>query len=105
MSVTDPVLLSVQTDAVLLVIRSGRTTAAHLRRACNILRSVKTGLLGIVVNAADLGSPDYYYYSYGARNPYYAKREKKNGKTNSNSSHGPDESTDYEQDEVTPMSS
>jgi polysaccharide biosynthesis transport protein len=63
-SVTDAVLLSAQMDTVVLVIRSGQTTAAHIRRARNLLQSVKARVLGIVVNAADLDSPDYYYYSY-----------------------------------------
>lgn len=73
--VTDPVLLSVQTDAVLLIIRSGQTTAAHVRRARNLLQSVKARLLGIVVNAADLTSPDYYYYHYGSKYRYYSAEE------------------------------
>jgi len=69
-SVTDPVVLSVQTDAVLLIIRSGQTTTAHVRRTRNLLQSVNAGLLGIVVNAADLTSPDYYYYYRGPRYRY-----------------------------------
>ena len=71
LSVTDAVLLSVQMDTVLLVIRSGRTTAPQIRRARNLLQRVNARVLGIVVNAADLGSPDYYYYhSYT-----YSKRD------------------------------
>ena len=38
-SVTDPVLLSVQTDAVFLIIRSGQTTAAHVRRTRGLLQA------------------------------------------------------------------
>jgi polysaccharide biosynthesis transport protein len=69
-SVTDPVVLSVQTDAVLLIVRSGQTTAAHVRYTRNLLQSVNAGLLGIVVNAADLASPDYHYYYSGPRYRY-----------------------------------
>ena len=69
-SVTDPVVLSVQADAVLLIVRSGQTTGAHVRRTRNLLQSVNAGLLGIVVNAADLTSPDYYYYYRGSRYRY-----------------------------------
>jgi succinoglycan biosynthesis transport protein ExoP len=75
-SVTDAVLLSVQTDAVLLIIRSGQTTTAHVRRTRNLLQSVKASLLGIVVNAADLTSPDYYYYYYGPKYRYYGYSER-----------------------------
>jgi capsular exopolysaccharide synthesis family protein len=71
-SVTDAVILSVQTDAVLLIIRSGQTTAAHVRRTRNLLQSVKANVLGVVVNAADLASPDYYYYYYRSNYPYYS---------------------------------
>ena len=71
-SVTDAVILSVQTDAVLLIIRSGQTTAAHVRRTRNLLQSVQANVLGVVVNAADLASPDYYYYYYRSKYPYYS---------------------------------
>jgi len=80
-SVTDSVLLSVQTDSVLLIIRSGQTTAAHVRRTCNLLQSVKASVLGVVLNAVDLASPDYNHYYYDSTNHYYAKKEKKHYKT------------------------
>jgi capsular exopolysaccharide synthesis family protein len=64
LSVTDAVLLSVQVDIVILVIRSGQTTNAALRRTRDLLMYVKANLMGIVVNAVDLASPDYYYYYY-----------------------------------------
>jgi len=76
-SVTDAVLLSVQSDAVLLIVRSGQTSATHVRRTCNLLQSVKAGVLGVVVNAADLSSPDYYYYYYGSKYRYYAQSRNK----------------------------
>ena len=75
-SVTDAVLLSVQTDAVVLIVRSGETSAAHLRRTRNLLQSVKAGVLGVVVNAADLSSPDYYYYYYSSNIAITPKRKK-----------------------------
>jgi succinoglycan biosynthesis transport protein ExoP len=71
-SVTDAVLLSVQADAVVLVIRSGQTTTALVRRTRDLLQSVKANILGIVVNAADLTSPDYYNYYYKSKYQYYS---------------------------------
>ena len=102
-SVTDAVLLSVQTDAVLLVVRSGQTTAAHVRRTRNVLQSVKAGLLGVVVNAADLTSPDYYYY-YGSKYRYYTeeKNQKINVNTGEDSGKTPDQ---HEQNETIAKSS
>jgi len=104
-SVTDPVLLSVQTDGVLLIVRSGQTTAAHVRRTRNLLYSVNANLLGIVVNAADLASPDYYYYHYGSKYRHYAEKENNNHNPNLNGSWDSGESAEHEQDEVTPKSS
>jgi len=100
-SVTDPVLLSVQTDAVLLIIRSGQTTAAHVRRARSLLQSVNAGLLGVVVNAADLGSPDYYYYYYGSKYRYYTEKERRDDKTVLNGTQGIDEGANHEEDQAT----
>ena len=91
LSVTDAVLLSVQTDAVILIIRSHQTSTAHVRRTRNLLQSVNASVLGVVVNAADLTSPDYYYYYYGSKYRYYA--EKKNHKTNATENQDANEST------------
>ena len=99
-SVTDPVILSVQTDAVLLVIRSGQTTAAHVRRTRDLLQSVNAGLLGVVVNAADPGSPDYYYY-YGSKYRYYVGKEKKDDMTGLSGNQDIDENASHEEDKVT----
>jgi len=103
-SVTDPVLLSVQMDAVLLVVRSGQTTATHVRRTRDLLQSVKANLLGIVVNAADLTSPDYYYY-YGSKYRYYTHKESKNHNIKLNDHPTVEESTNQEQDEASPRHS
>ena len=98
-TVTDAVLLSVQTDAVLLIIRSGQTTAAHVRRTRNLLQSVKADVLGVVVNAADLASHDYYYY-YGSKYGYYGENEKKDRKSKLNGIQDLGESESREQDEA-----
>ena len=63
LSVTDAVLLSVQADVVLLVVRAGQTTTGAVRRACDLLRQVKCNLLGVVLNAADSASLGDYYSS------------------------------------------
>ncbi|MFZ0866148.1 MAG: polysaccharide biosynthesis tyrosine autokinase [Candidatus Sulfotelmatobacter sp.] len=67
LSVTDPVILSVESDSVILVIRSGKTTKDALRRAADLFWQVNARVLGVVVNGIDLGSPDHYYYYYGAK--------------------------------------
>jgi succinoglycan biosynthesis transport protein ExoP len=71
MAATDAVILSVQADGVLLVVRSGETPKEAFTRARDLLTSVKCRLLGVVLNAVDSSAPDYYYsyryypYSYG----------------------------------------
>jgi polysaccharide biosynthesis transport protein len=71
MAATDAVILSVQTDGVLLVVRSGETPKEAFSRTRDLLVSVKCHLLGVVLNAVDSSAPDYYYsyryypYSYG----------------------------------------
>jgi capsular exopolysaccharide synthesis family protein len=71
MAATDAVILSVQADGVLLVVRSGETPKEAFTRTRDLLTSVKCRLLGVVLNAVDSSAPDYYYsyryypYSYG----------------------------------------
>jgi Mrp family chromosome partitioning ATPase len=74
LSVTDAVVMSPSADAVILVIRSGQTTKQALRRSRELLVRVNARVAGVLLNAVDLRSPDYYYYyeyqgKYGNR--YY----------------------------------
>jgi len=62
LSVTDAVVLSPRADAVVLVIRSGKTSKTALRRSRDILVQVNAKVVGVLLNAVDLTSPDYYYY-------------------------------------------
>ncbi len=78
LSVTDAVVLSPRVDSVVLVIRSGQTTKQALRRARDILMQVNAHVTGVLLNAVDLSSPDYYYYyeyqgKYGGL--YYREEE------------------------------
>jgi capsular exopolysaccharide synthesis family protein len=74
LSVTDSILLSVDMDSVVLVVRSGNTTKAALRRTRELLTQVNANVLGVVVNAVDVDSPDYYhYYYYGSKYGGYGR--------------------------------
>jgi len=78
LSVTDAVVISTSADAVVLVIRSGHTTKPALRRARDILLQVNARVCGVLVNAVDLNSPDYYYhYEYQGKygHGYYQEDE------------------------------
>jgi polysaccharide biosynthesis transport protein len=82
MAATDAVILSVLVDGVLLVVRSGQTPKEAFIRTRDLLTSVKCRMLGVVLNAVDSSSPDYYYsyryhpYSYGS----YGHEEEENGR-------------------------
>jgi capsular exopolysaccharide synthesis family protein len=65
LSVTDAVLLSPEADRVILVARSGQTTKAALRRACDLLLQVNAKVMGIVLNGLNRHSGEGYYYKYG----------------------------------------
>src|SRR5580704_662728 len=65
LSVTDGVILARQADAVVLVVRHGKSSKHIVRRARDILLRSGAGITGIVLNAVDLNSPEYYgYYGY-----------------------------------------
>jgi len=78
LSVTDAVVLSQRADAVVLVIRSGKTTKQALRRSRDILARVNAKVVGVLLNAVDLTSPDYYYYYeyQGKYSRYYQDGDK-----------------------------
>jgi len=82
LSVTDAVVISTVADRVVLVIRSGQTTKQALRRARDLLLQVNAKVCGVLMNAVDLNSPDYYYYyeyqgKYG--NGYYEEAREASG--------------------------
>ena len=62
LSVTDAVVMSTRADAVVLVIRCGQTRKQALRRSRDLLMQVNARVCGVLLNAVDLDSPDYYYY-------------------------------------------
>jgi polysaccharide biosynthesis transport protein len=71
LAATDAVILSALVDGVLLVVRSGETPKEAFTRTRDLLNAVKCRMLGVVLNAVDSSSPDYYYsyryypYAYG----------------------------------------
>jgi len=83
LSVTDAVLLSVEADSVIIVLRSGQTTKAALRRVRDLLSRVNARTTGIVVNAFDLHSGSSYYYQYDSK--YYGRYYEDNSVRNETS--------------------
>ena len=62
---TDGVLLSRLVDAAVIVVRHGKSSKHVVRRGRDLLARSGAPLAGIVLNAVDLNSPEYYgYYGY-----------------------------------------
>jgi Mrp family chromosome partitioning ATPase len=52
-------------DAVLIVVRHGKSSKHVVRRGRDLLARSNAPLAGIVLNAVDLNAPEYYgYYGY-----------------------------------------
>lgn len=72
LSVTDAVILAHLVDAVVLVVRHGRSNKNVMRRTRDLLVRSGAPMAGLVLNAVDLNSPEYYGYhgysgySYGS---------------------------------------
>jgi succinoglycan biosynthesis transport protein ExoP len=65
LSVTDAAILGRVADAVVLVVRHGKSSRNVMRRARDLLVRSGAPMAGLVLNAVDLNSPEYYgYYGY-----------------------------------------
>ncbi|HVG27472.1 MAG TPA: polysaccharide biosynthesis tyrosine autokinase [Acidobacteriaceae bacterium] len=71
LSITDSVVLSREADAVVLVVRQGKSNKHAVRRARDLLLRSGTRVTGTALNAVDLNSPEYYsYYGYSGYSGY-----------------------------------
>ena len=69
LSVTDGIILGRDADAVVLVVRHGKSNKHVVRRARDLLLRSGATITGIVLNAIDVSSPEYYgYYGYSKYN-------------------------------------
>jgi capsular exopolysaccharide synthesis family protein len=65
LSVTDAAILGRMADAVVLVIRHRKLTKNVIRRARDLMLRSGAPVAGLVLNAVDVDSPEYYgYYGY-----------------------------------------
>ena len=73
LSVTDSVVLARDADAVVMIVRHGKSSKHAMRRARDLLLRSGAPVTGIVLNAVDLSSPEYYaYYGYYGYTGYAA---------------------------------
>jgi len=80
-AVTDASVISKMTDAILLVVKSGVTDTRVVARTVELLKQVKTHLIGAVLNGVNItaGYDSYYYYYHYYY--YYGDGGKKKKKT------------------------
>ncbi len=65
LSVTDGVILARRADAVILVVRYGKSSRNVVRRSRELLVRSGAPLTGVVLNSVDITAPEYYgYYGY-----------------------------------------
>ena len=62
--VTDAVVLSKQTDGVILVAHADRTLREELKRSARQIKAVHGKITGVIVNAIEPDQRSGYYYSY-----------------------------------------
>lgn len=75
LSVTDAVVLAREADAVVLVIRHGKSSKHVVRRARDLLLHSGAPVTGILLNAVNVSSPGYYGYSgYSSAGAYAETR-------------------------------
>ncbi|MCB9358197.1 MAG: polysaccharide biosynthesis tyrosine autokinase [Calditrichaeota bacterium] len=81
-AVTDAAILTTRADATIVVVSSGMTGRAELKRAINLIQSVGSHVLGVVLNGLDIKKMygSYYYYFHYYQYYYYYGSESGNKK-------------------------
>jgi polysaccharide biosynthesis transport protein len=85
LSVTDAAILGRVVDAVVLVVRHGKSSKNVMGRARDLLVRSGAPMAGLVLNAVDLNSPEYYGY-YGYTGYSYGSMDADSWETQSTSS-------------------
>jgi polysaccharide biosynthesis transport protein len=80
LAVTDAVVLSTQTDGLLLVIDADKTRRGALKQSVDRLREVNANIIGVALNRLSLKSDGYRYYYYYESSQYYME-DSDNGKS------------------------
>ncbi len=70
----DAAVISTLVDGTLLVLKAGKTSSDHARRAIWALRNVKARIFGAVLNDLDLEDRHYGYYYYNRHGYYYNRK-------------------------------
>lgn len=83
-AISDASVLSVNSDAVILVFHGKKTTRASARQAMERLEAVRAPILGAILNGVNLRNPDYAYYRFYYGSDYGMFRENIHRSNNGN---------------------
>ncbi len=73
LGIADPLIVSRQTDGVILIVRSGKSAKHAVRETKRIIEGVNAKILGVILNSVSQSSMRYSYYYY----KYYYTDENK----------------------------
>lgn len=73
LGISDPLIISHQTDGVILIIRSGKSAKHAVKEAKRILEGINAKILGVILNSVEQSSMKYSYYYY---RHYYTDEKK-----------------------------
>ncbi len=76
LGISDSLILTQFTEAVLVVVKAANTPREALFRTVKLLNGVNAKILGVVLNGLDLKTKYGYSYGYSYYYPSYAQNEK-----------------------------
>jgi succinoglycan biosynthesis transport protein ExoP len=83
LSVTDGVILARQADAIVLVVRHGKSSRNAVRRSRDLLSRSGANVTGVLLNSVDINAPEYHGY-YGYSGYSYSNIDSESWETGSN---------------------
>ena len=81
-AVSDAAVISVNSDAVILVFNRQKTSTASARQAVESLQAVRAPILGAILNGVNISDPDYAYYRSYYGSDYGVAEENINSSSN-----------------------
>ncbi|NWF98329.1 MAG: polysaccharide biosynthesis tyrosine autokinase [Nitrospirae bacterium] len=73
LGIADPLIVSHQTDGVIIIVRSGKTAKYNIKETKRILEGVNAKILGVILNSVNQSTMKYSYYYY---RHYYTDEKK-----------------------------
>ncbi len=72
---SDAMIIAPHTDGILVVVKANKVAKKHIKHAVSQLETVKTKILGVILNRVDVKKERYYRYYRKYYTSYYGKTE------------------------------